>query len=71
MTYRIGPKGQVVIPKPIRDALDLQPGDEVEFQLEDGVARLEPARVRRRLGGLLAGHDLIGMLEADRRSEPK
>jgi AbrB family looped-hinge helix DNA binding protein len=71
MTYRVGPKGQVVIPKPIRDALDLQPGDEVQFELEDGVARLEPAQSRRRLGGLLAGHDLIGMLEADRRYETR
>jgi AbrB family looped-hinge helix DNA binding protein len=71
MTYRVGPKGQVVIPKPIRDALDLQPGDEVHFELKEGVAQLQPARVRRRLGGLFAGHDLIGMLEADRRSEPR
>lgn len=71
MTYRVGPKGQVVIPKPIRDALDLKPGDEVHFEMEDGVARLGPARIRPRLGGLLAGHDLVGMLEADRRSEPR
>ncbi len=71
MTYRLGPKGQVVIPKPIRDALELEPGDEVHFELEHGGVRLEPARIRRRLDGLLAGHDLIGMLEADRRSEPR
>lgn len=69
MTYRVGAKGQVVIPKPIRDALDLKPGDEIHFELEDGAARLEPARSGRHLGGLLAGHDLVGMLEADRRSE--
>lgn len=60
-----------MIPKRIRDALDLKPGDEVDFELENGAARLEPARARRRLRGLLAGHDLVGALEADRRAEPR
>ena len=60
-----------MIPKPIREALDLHPGDEVDFELENGAVRLEPARVERRLRGLLAGHDLVGALEADRRAEPR
>lgn len=71
MTHRLGPKGQVVIPKEIRDALDLKPGDEVEFELEDGAARLEPARAKQPLRGMLAGHDLVGALEMDRRAEPR
>lgn len=39
----MGPKGQVVIPKAIRDELGLEPGDEVVFEL-DG----RDVRVRRR-----------------------
>ena len=29
-------KGQVTIPKKVREALDLRPGSEVDFVLEDG-----------------------------------
>jgi AbrB family looped-hinge helix DNA binding protein len=32
MTYRVGPKGQVVIPKAIRDDLGIKPGDEVDVE---------------------------------------
>lgn len=41
-TYKVGPKGQVVVPKAIRDQLGLEPGHEVEVEL-DG----EEIRVRR------------------------
>jgi antitoxin PrlF len=32
----VSEKGQVTIPKPIRDRLGLRPGTELEFQAEDG-----------------------------------
>lgn len=33
MSTRITSKGQVTVPKPIRDRLGIQPGDEVSFEL--------------------------------------
>ena len=56
MTARVkmGPKGQVVIPKAVRDDLGLHPGDFVEVRAERGEA------IVRRPGGL--GTALIGLL---------
>jgi antitoxin PrlF len=42
MTHRVGIKGQVVIPKAIRDEIGIKPGDEVIFE-PDG----KDVRVRR------------------------
>jgi AbrB family looped-hinge helix DNA binding protein len=69
MTHRVGPKGQVVIPKALRDQLGIVPGDEVDFALEDGVVRVEPIRERSSLRGSFAGLGLTSELEADRRAE--
>jgi AbrB family looped-hinge helix DNA binding protein len=71
MTYRVGPKGQVVIPKEFRERLGIGPGDEVEFALsEDGASvRMEPIRDSPTLRGSLAGLGLVTELEADHRSE--
>jgi AbrB family looped-hinge helix DNA binding protein len=69
MTYRVGPKGQVVIPKAIRDRLGIVPGDEIDFSLDDDVVRLEAVKERTSLRGSLAGLGLVSMLEADHREE--
>lgn len=37
-------KGQAVIPKTVRDALGLMPGDRIEIEIEGGSARLTPVR---------------------------
>lgn len=51
-------KGQITVPKEIRDALRLHPGDRVDFVLgKDGTATLRPAK-----RSLL---DLCGMLKYD------
>ena len=44
-------KGQVTIPKAMREYLAISPGDKVEFTyLEDGGIRVGPARTSRRTG---------------------
>jgi len=69
MTSRVGPKGQVVLPKALRDRLGIAPGDEVDFTLEDNGVRVEPVRDQPSLRGTLAGLGLTEELEADHRAE--
>jgi AbrB family looped-hinge helix DNA binding protein len=40
---KVGPKGQAVIPKEIRDILGIAPGDEVYFEVGEKEARIRPA----------------------------
>jgi AbrB family looped-hinge helix DNA binding protein len=78
MTYKLGPKGQVVIPKTIRDRLDFQPGDrllvrEGEDEVHIRKAVLDPA-ARRAIfealrGALAGGPSLTAALERDRQLE--
>ena len=77
-TYKIGPKGQVVIPKRIRERLQLLPGDRLQVREEqDGVhfrkALVSPVERRAIIenlrGALAGGRSLTAKLEAERRSE--
>lgn len=53
---RIGPKGQVVLPKALREGLFLVPGDKVVFSIEDGKGILVPvpSRTAAELKGILS-----------------
>ena len=56
MVSRLTVKGQVTIPKPLRESLGLEPGQELEFEESEGaliVRRRAPVDPRRGLVGLL------------------
>jgi AbrB family looped-hinge helix DNA binding protein len=71
MTGRIGAKGQVVIPKALRDSARLQPGDEVDFELRDEEIVLVARRSPVRLGGRFANTGMAARLLEDRAREPR
>jgi antitoxin PrlF len=71
MTAKIGAKGQVVIPKPLRDRVRLQPGDEVEFELRDEGIVMVARRSAVRLGGRFATTGMAARLLEDRAREPR
>ena len=50
-------KGQVTVPKAIRDALELRPGDQLLFLADGGGATIQPIRKRSfsELAGVLKG----------------
>jgi antitoxin PrlF len=50
MTHKVGVKGQVVIPKAIRDRIGIRPGDEVAFDSDGGevrIRRVEDVKARQ------------------------
>lgn len=71
MTSRIGSKGQVVIPKALRDRAQLQPGDEVDFEMRDEEIVLLARRAPARLGGRFRHSGMAARLLEDRAREPR
>jgi len=51
MTYKVGPKGQVVLPKAMREELGIHPGDEVVFEEAEGAISVRRAGAPVRLRG--------------------
>jgi AbrB family looped-hinge helix DNA binding protein len=43
---KVGPKGQAVIPKEVRDMLGIVPGDDIIFEVSNEEAKLKPAKAR-------------------------
>jgi AbrB family looped-hinge helix DNA binding protein len=71
MTHRIGPKGQVVIPKEIREQLGLRPGAEVDVAARDGEVIVTAHQSGSGLGGRFKGSGMVARLLADREREPR
>lgn len=58
MTSKVGRKGQVVIPKPIRDDLDIRPGDRVVIAQDGHEVRIVKAVRAEDLRGSLHPSDV-------------
>ena len=69
MTQRVGPKGQVVIPKAIRDQLGIVPGDEVIVTQDGRAIRIVAAASLEDLKGAFAGSPMLEDLEEERRRD--
>jgi len=69
MTHSVGPKGQVVIPKALRDALGLRPGDGVVFARDGDAVVVRRAGADGPLLGRFAGSALTVDLLRDRAAD--
>jgi AbrB family looped-hinge helix DNA binding protein len=54
-TVKVSPKFQVVIPKKVRQALHLKPGEELQIYILDGSIRLHRPRSIKELRGIAKG----------------
>jgi len=69
MAQTVGPKGQVVVPKKIRDALGLKPGDSVVIHQHGNQVIIESTASQKALKGIFAGLNLLQDLEEEKRIE--
>jgi len=65
-TVTVSPKFQVVIPKEIREALKLTPGQKVQALLYENRIELIPVRPVKQMRGFLKGIDTSVVRERDR-----
>jgi AbrB family looped-hinge helix DNA binding protein len=65
-TVTVSPKYQIVIPKSVRSALRLSPGQKVQVVSYDNRIELIPVRPARRMRGFLDGIDTEVPREDDR-----
>ena len=70
MTQKMGAKGQVVIPKELRELAGLGPGSSVDFEpVDDGIV-VRRADRRSTLRGRFSGSGMATRLLEDRQREP-
>ena len=65
-TVTVSPKFQVVIPKDIREALKLTPGQKVQALLYENRIELIPVRPVKQMRGFLKGIDTTIVRDGDR-----
>lgn len=65
-TVKVSPKYQVVIPKEVREALGVRPGDAIEVFLLENRIELVPQKNMREMRGFLSGIDTTVPRDADR-----
>jgi len=65
----VSSKGQIAIPKKIRDALNLAEGTKLNLEVRGREIVLTKEAAWRRLEGAAAGHDLTKALEEFRKRE--
>lgn len=71
MTTRMGAKGQVVIPKEVRDEVGLHPGAEVDVAAQGGDVIVTPHRGGAILGGRFRASGMARRLLEDRATEKR
>lgn len=71
MTQKVGAKGQVVIPKELRDRVGLQPGTEVSFALDGERVVVWAVDSRESLEGIFNNSGMAEELLRDRAAEPR
>jgi AbrB family looped-hinge helix DNA binding protein len=62
----VSPKFQVVIPRAVRDALGIKPGQKVQVVQYDNRVELIPVKPAKHMRGFLAGIDTTVGRESDR-----
>lgn len=62
----VSPKFQVVVPKRVRSAIGLKPGQKLMMLVVNGQVRLVPMRAAKAMRGLLKGTDASFERESDR-----
>jgi antitoxin PrlF len=71
MTHKVGAKGQVVIPRDLREELGIRPGDEVTFWRDGDHVAVRPVSRGEGLKGRFAGEDLLGAMEEGRAEDAR
>ena len=66
MKVTISPKYQVVIPRELREAMHLKPGEKVEFLQYENRIEIIPVRDIKKMRGYLRGIDTTVTREKDR-----
>lgn len=71
---QLGERGRVVLPAPLRRELELERGDQLVLEVEEGAIRLVPARAiagrfQGAFRGRYGGRSLADELLAERREE--